>query len=230
MAMKTSLLALIVAVAAVAQVPQPPQPPQPPSDAAEHGVARLSLFQGNVSVRHGDAGEATAAAINAPLVTTDRVVTGDGRAEVQFDAMNMIRLGPSSEVRLSELQYKRYQVQIAEGTITFRVLRDNDAQVEVSTPTVSLRPERAGTYRVTVRPDGTTQLTVRQGAAEIFGPRGSENLAAGQTMEARGTPNDPGVSDCRRNSAGRMGSLELGARSQFSTSFEWAQYEPQCQP
>jgi hypothetical protein len=191
MAMKTSLLALIVAVAAVAQVPQPPQPPQPPSDSAQHGVARLSLFQGNVSVRHGDAGEATAAAINAPLVTTDRVVTGDGRAEIQFDAMNMIRLGASSEVRLSELQYKLYQVQIAEGTVTFRVLRDNDAQVEVSTPTVSLRPARAGTYRVTVRPDGTTQLTVRQGAAEIFGPRGSENLAAGQTMEARGTPNDP---------------------------------------
>jgi hypothetical protein len=174
---------------------QPPQGQVPqagdPGD-AEHGVARLSLFQGNVSVRHGDAGELTAAAINAPLVATDRVVTGDvGRAEVQFDAMNMIRLGPASEVRLSELQYKSYQVQIAEGTTMFRVLRDNDAQVEISTPTVSLRPLRAGTYRILVRADGTTQITVRQGAGEIFGPRGSEPLAAGQTMEARGTPADP---------------------------------------
>jgi hypothetical protein len=185
--MKTSLLALIVAAAALAQAPQDPN-----SDAAQHGVARLSVFQGNVSVRHGDSGEATAAALNAPLMTTDRVETGDaGRAEIQFDAVNMIRLGPSSEVRLSELQYKRFQVQIAEGTTAFRVLRDSDAQVEVSTPTVSLRPERAGTYRVTVRPDGTTEITVRQGAAEIFGPRGAENLAAGQTMEARGTPADP---------------------------------------
>ena len=52
-------------------------------------MARFSLFKGNVSVRHGDAGDLTAAAINAPLVATDRVVTGDvGRAEVQFDAMN----------------------------------------------------------------------------------------------------------------------------------------------
>jgi hypothetical protein len=184
--MKTLSLALIVALAAVAQAPQDSN-----TDAAQHGVARLSVFQGNVSVRHGDAGELTAAALNAPLVTADRVETGDGRAEIQFDAMNMIRLGPSSEVRLSELQYKRFQVQIAEGTTTFRVLRDNDAQVEVSTPTVSLRPERAGTYRVTVRQDGMTEITVRQGAAEIFGPRGSENLAAGQTMEARGTPSDP---------------------------------------
>jgi hypothetical protein len=211
-AMKNFVLALVVAMVVVAQVPQGqfPQGPYPqgpvpqgqvppgqvpqagdPGD-AEHGVARLSLFQGNVSVRHGDAGELTAAAINAPLVATDRVVTGDvGRAEVQFDAMNMIRLGPASEVRLSELQYKSYQVQIAEGTVMFRVLRDNDAQVEISTPTVSLRPLRAGTYRVLVRPDGTTQITVRQGAGEIFGPRGSEPLAAGQTMEARGTPADP---------------------------------------
>ncbi len=199
MAMKNFILALVVATVTLAQAPGPqapgPQGPVPqagdPGD-AEHGVARLSLFQGNVSVRHGDAGELTAAAINAPLVATDRVVTGDvGRAEVQFDAMNMIRIGPASEVRLSELQYKHYQVQIAEGTTVFRVLRDNDAQVEVSTPTVSLRPARVGTYRILVRPDGTTQITVRQGAGEIFGPRGSENLAAGQTMEARGTPADP---------------------------------------
>ena len=219
MAMRNFIPALVLAAMSVAQVPGPqgqfpqgqfpqgqgPQAPFPqgqgpqaqgpqaadPGD-TEHGVARLSLFQGNVSVRHGDAGELTAAAINAPLVTTDRVVTGDvGRAEVQFDAVNMIRMGPASEVRLSELQYKHYQVQIAEGTTVFRVLRDNDAQVEVSTPTVSLRPVRAGTYRIVVRPDGTTQITVRQGAGEIFGPRGSENLAAGQTMEARGTPADP---------------------------------------
>src|SRR5579872_5433265 len=109
--MKTSLLALIVAVAALAQAPQDPN-----SDASQHGVARLSVFQGNVSVLAVSAGEVTAAALNAPLVTTDRVETGDGgRAEIQFDALNMIRLGPSSEVRLSELQYKRYQVQIAEG-------------------------------------------------------------------------------------------------------------------
>jgi len=161
-------------------------------DAPDHGVARLSLVQGNVSIRHGDLGELAPAAINAPLVTTDRVVTGDqGTAEVQFDFTNMIRLGNSSEVRLSQLEFKRYQVQIAQGTTTFRVLRDNDAQVEISTPTVSVRPVRAGTYRISVRPDGITEITVRGGQAEIFGPRGSETLAQGQTMQARGTADDP---------------------------------------
>jgi len=42
-----------------------------------------------------------------------------------------------------------------------------------------------------VRPDGITEITVRAGQAEIFGPRGSEILAQGQTMEARGSADDP---------------------------------------
>ena len=161
-------------------------------DAPDHGVARLSYAQGNVSIRHGDLGELAPATVNAPLVTTDRVVTGDsGSAEVQFDFTNMIRLAVSTEVRLSELSFKRYQVQVAQGTVTFRVLRDNDAQVEISTPTVSVIPMRAGSYRVTVRPDGTGEITVRAGQAEIDGTHGKENLAQGQTMETRGTADDP---------------------------------------
>ena len=100
-------------------------------------------MQGSVSVRHGDAGELTAAVVNAPLTTTDRVSTGDGsRAEVEFDALNMVRLGPSTEMRLSELQYKQYQIQIAQGTVMFHVVHDNDARAEISTPTVLVRPAK----------------------------------------------------------------------------------------
>jgi hypothetical protein len=191
MAMKRSILAVILATAVTTLWAQDPAPADT-GDAPDHGVARLSIVQGNVSVRHGDAGELTAGAINAPLVETDRVVTGDGgRAEVQFDYANMIRLAPGSEVRLSQLQYKQFQVQIAAGTTTFRVLRESDAQVEISTPTISLRPLQPGTYRVSVQPDGMTEITVRDGDAEIFGPKGSESLHRGQTMLARGTPNDP---------------------------------------
>src|SRR5437660_200557 len=104
------------------------------ADAPDRGVARISYMNGNVSVRRGDSGDLIAAAVNAPLTIGDRIVTGDGRAEVQFDSANLIRLGPGSEVRLSELQYHHYQIQVAAGTASFRVLRDSDAQVEISTP------------------------------------------------------------------------------------------------
>ncbi len=160
--------------------------------APEVGVARISLVSGDVSVRRGDTGELTAAEANAPLVEKDHLLTAEGsRAEIQFDYANMIRVGPASEVRLGDLRDGDYLVQVAEGTTTFRVLRDTSALVEISTPTVSVRPQERGTYRVYVRPDGSTQVTVRSGQAEIFTPRGTETLRAGQTMEARGDATNP---------------------------------------
>jgi uncharacterized protein DUF6600/FecR-like protein len=176
-----------------AQAPPPSDQGQDdPADVAEHGVARISLTQGNVSVTRGDSGEQVSSALNAPLVSTDRVLTGDNaRAEVQFDSANLIRIAPGSEVRLGDLQYQRILVQVAQGTATFRVLRDNDVDVEISTPSISLRPLRQGIYRVTVTGDGNTQITVRAGEAEVFSPSGSERLSAGQTMHSRGPASDP---------------------------------------
>lgn len=189
-----TLLVVLLTCAASVWAQQPPQQPLQQDDgyAPEHGVARISLVNGDVSVRRGDSGELSAAALNGPLVVNDHLATGQGgRAEIQFDWGNMIRLGPDTEVRLGELEDRRYLVQIATGTTTFRVLRDSGADVEISTPTVSVRPAEQGSYRVTVFPDGVTEITVRAGRAEIFSPRGTETLTAGRTMEARGTPSDP---------------------------------------
>lgn len=191
--MTRTILAVLLAGTAVVRAQQPP-PQQQDDDgyAPEHGVARISLVNGDVSVRRGDSGELSAAVMNGPLVVNDMLSTGpNGRAEIQFDFGNMIRVGPGSEVRLGELEDRRYLVQVATGTTTFRVLRDSGADVEISTPTVSVRPAEQGSYRVTVFPDGTTEITVRVGRAEIFSPRGTETLTVGRTMEARGTPSDP---------------------------------------
>jgi hypothetical protein len=194
--MKRAMLVGIVAVTMLAQAPSPATPQDLGDDGAspEHGVARLSLIQGNVSVRHGDAGDLTAGVMNAPLLATDRVATGDGsRAEIQFDGLNMVRLNSNTEVRLSELQYKQDQVQVAQGTVMFHVVRDNDVRAEISTPTVLVRPAKAGNYRITVNTDGTSEIGVRSGQAEILGPKGSEFLNSGQTMFARGSASDPEV-------------------------------------
>ena len=173
---------------------QPDFPAEDSGDAPDHGVARLSLINGNVSVAQGDSGELAGAAVNAPVVAGDRVLTGDGsRAEVQFDGVNLIRLAPSTEIRMGDLQYHRYQVQVAQGLVTFRVLRDSDGQVEISTPSISVRPLRQGIYRVLVRPDGTSEITVRAGDAEAYSPRASETLRGGQAMLARGSAYDPEI-------------------------------------
>lgn len=186
--MKARLLSALLLVAVLPLAAQNDEPEEGPG----RGVARISLINGDVSVRRGDTGDLTAAAINAPLVVEDRVLTGAGsRAEVQFDYANILRLAGDSEVRLAELEQARYIVRLASGTITFRVLRDSNADVEISTPSISVRPAKRGVYRISVRPDGSTEVTVRSGEAEIFTPTGSQRLRSGRTMLARGPVSDP---------------------------------------
>src|SRR5262245_30961926 len=43
------------------------------ADDAQRGVARISLINGDVSVRRGDSGDWVAGVINAPLLTADQI-------------------------------------------------------------------------------------------------------------------------------------------------------------
>ncbi len=159
---------------------------------AQRGVARISVMDGQVSVKRGDAGEWVAGIINAPLMSDDSISTApNSRAEVQFDSSNILRVGGNAQVHLATLEAERFQMELAKGTITFRVLRPSTANVEVDTPSISVRPSKVGTYRITVNDAGETQLTVRAGDVEVFTPKGSQWVNAGQSMVARGTSADP---------------------------------------
>lgn len=167
-------------------------PDQPDPEDRNHGVARISLLNGDVSVRRGDSGDFVAGGVNAPLQVQDSIQTGQAsRAEVQFDSANRLRLGENVELRMAELVANRYRVQLARGTTTLSVLPDSTAQTEVDTPSVAVVPSRNGDYRITVLEDGTTEITVRSGEARIESARGEERLMAGQTMMARGSSDNP---------------------------------------
>ena len=49
---------------------------QNPDETPGRGVARISVINGDVSVRRGDSGDLIVAAINSPLVVQDRLITG----------------------------------------------------------------------------------------------------------------------------------------------------------
>ena len=164
---------------------------QDPDD-LQRGVARISLINGDVSVRRGDSGDWVAGVINAPLLADDHISTApNSRAEVQFDSANVLRIGGMTELRLAQLEAGRFQMELARGTVTFRVLRPTNANVEVDTPNVSIRPSKQGSYRITVNEGGETEIAARLGDIEIFTPRGTQAIAAGQMMIARGTPDNP---------------------------------------
>lgn len=169
----------------------------PAGDAAgdqQHGVARLAIVEGQVNVRRADSGALVAGAINAPLVTGDHVQTApDARASVEFDAANAVRLGPNTDLGFADLEYRRYVLQLGAGLIQYRVLSGEDAQVEIDTPAVGLTPLGPGEYRVEVLEDGSTRITVRSGALQMNGPRGSEQITAGRSVLVRGDPADPEI-------------------------------------
>jgi len=183
---RTTLVVLTLSLAAAYQAPAQD------ADSSSRGVARLSLLAGEVSVRRGDAGEVVAAAVNAPLLGDDHVLTGDGaRAEIQFDYAHFARLSSNSELRLADIENQKYLVRLARGAMSFRVLRNNEANAEISTPSIAIRPLKKGIYRVSVLEDGSTEVTVRSGEAEIFTPRGTQKLKSGKTLLSRGDPSDP---------------------------------------
>src|ERR1700721_4655506 len=69
-----------------------PNPGPEPDGQYEPGraVARISILNGDVSVRRGDSGEVVAAAINAPVMADDRLLTSSSSpAEVQVGSANM---------------------------------------------------------------------------------------------------------------------------------------------
>jgi hypothetical protein len=182
----TSILILSAQQDSVSPVDQD-QPDQP-----GQAVARLSVINGDASVRRGDSGDWVAAALNAPLMAGDSVsVSPGGSAELQLDNANFVRIAGDSEIRIAALENGRNQIQVAKGLITYRVLRPSNAQSEISSPSVAVHPLRVAAVRVEVSPDGSTRVTVRRGDVEASTPRGTERIREGNTMIVRGSADDP---------------------------------------
>jgi hypothetical protein len=179
--------------------PAGPNPADAPQDQPGPPVARLSVLNGEGSVKRNGSNDWVAAVVNAPLMAGDAVATGpNGQAEIQLDAANFLRLAGDTEVRLADLsagadpsQVARTQIQVARGLIMFRGLRASGVQTEISTPAVAVHPLGLAAVRVDVAPDGSTRITVRKGEVEASTPQGTEHIREGSMMMVRGAADDP---------------------------------------
>src|SRR5258707_3536377 len=116
---------------------QPDESPQavPPEDRAQpsttqtdQGVARISVIRGDVSTQRGDSGDWSAATLNAPVMSGDRVSTADNaRAELQLDYSNVLRLGSNSQANITSLSKNQIQVQLGQGIAIYVVCKNSDA-------------------------------------------------------------------------------------------------------
>jgi len=181
-----------LAAAAQADDQGPPPDAAAAADAAGPPVARLSVVEGDFSVQRADSSDPVGATVNAPLQQNDYVSTGPtGRGEVEFDGDNVLRIDNNVQMRLIDLDPQHREAQLAEGDLDIRTFHGAEGAVQIDTPSLSVRPEDAGSVRVSVSQDGQTHITVRSGRAQIFWQDGSQELGAGTAIAATGNPDDP---------------------------------------
>jgi hypothetical protein len=157
--------------------------------------ARVSVANGTVAIQRGDSSAAVAAVVNAPVAGGDYVTTGaQSRAELQFDRNAVVRLGENVQLRVSHIDASGRHLQLAAGTIDVRLFHGTDGTNTIDTPSISVIPKMAGTYRISVDADGTTAVTVRAGDADTTTPQGTQSLEPGTTLIASGAAAKPHIS------------------------------------
>ena len=142
-------------------------------------AARLSEADGAVSLQPAGVQEWTAAALNRPLTTGDRLWSDqNSRAELDMGTA-AVRLGSNTGFAFLNLDDRSVQMQLSAGALIVSV-RDiqNGESYEVDTPNIALSLQQPGVYRVEVDDQGTaTAVAVSQGAAQASG--GGQTVAIG---------------------------------------------------
>ncbi|MEO6835012.1 MAG: DUF6600 domain-containing protein [Candidatus Tumulicola sp.] len=159
------------------------------------GVANVSVTQGEVVIVRGDTGTQVAATLNAPLLPGDYISTAaSSRAEVQFDGTSMVRLAQNTQVRFVNLNPGSREVQLASGTTDLAALQSARDSAQIDTPSVTVRANQTGDYRVSVLSNGQTEVTVRSGSATVSSAAGTQTLTPGTTLVAYGSYSNPSIS------------------------------------
>jgi hypothetical protein len=159
------------------------QPENPPGR-----IARLSYLKGNVSFLRAGVNEWSAAALNFPVTTGDRIYT-EKRARAELEAGSATaRLAGSTDLVVTALDDQIMQLGLEQGTLRVTVYQLSSGEtVEVDTPNGSVTFLEPGTCRFDVDPSGNrSDISVYSGAIEITGVGLSQRVEAGQAVRLTG--------------------------------------------
>src|ERR1700722_752656 len=179
-----AVLAMLASIqtASAAATTSTPQPP---------GVARISDAGGNVAITRSDSTQSVAARTNAPLLTSDALSTGaNGRAEVQLDDQTFVRQDSGAQARLAQAGARGNRLQLASGTVELRRFAKDRSSAAIDTPSISVRPQAASAFRVSVR-GGETFVTPTSGRVELVGAHIDRIIQPGNTFVVRGSAAAP---------------------------------------
>jgi hypothetical protein len=180
------------------------------TDVAEQEGAvfgRLRYIEGDITLRRDD--EITSdLVLNDPVTPGDMLTTGEsGRVEIQLADGSIVRLDGGSELVLQSLADSSSQIenttilQLGSGSLIVRAndMDSNEKRFQIDTDTASVFLLSDGQFRIDIRPDGTTAVSSRRGAAEVMAQEVSSIVRSGErTMVKPGRiPGDPAVFNTR---------------------------------
>jgi hypothetical protein len=142
-------------------------------------AAQLSATEGSVSLQPAGVPDWTAATLNRPLTTGDKLWSDqNSRAELDVGSAVM-RLGSSTGFSFLNLDDNTVQMQLPTGALIVRVRDMQAGQIyEVDTPNVAVSLLQPGDYRVEVNGVGdSTVVKVQDGAAQAAG--GGQTVSIG---------------------------------------------------
>lgn len=176
---RLSPLLLLIASSAAAQPDAPP--PEP---------VRIGSFRGDVWIHRGSAREP--AREGSILSTGDRIVSGTrSRAIVQLDPAQWVQVDGTTDLQIVRMEPASHELQLATGSITCH-LRDAAAgELRIGTPGITARVFQEGVYRVSINKRGESEVLAIEGEAEVIAPTGTQPVAAGRKLIARGPASDP---------------------------------------
>jgi hypothetical protein len=175
-------------------------------------VARVSQLVGDVSVQPASVNDFSAAELNLPMTTGDRIYSGPGSmAEIQTGQL-AVRTGQNADMTVTAMTDTLAQFGLAQGSAHLRSYAVSpNATVEMDTPNVAVSVLEAGDIRVDVDPNtDATIVTVLSGQVEVDGNGVQQVLNGGERARFAGSDpvsaqwlNRPGVDQLDRFSRDR---------------------------
>ena len=156
----------------------------PPSE-----VARVSVLLGNVSVEPASVDQFSAAEVNDPLTTGDRIYADVGaNAELQTGLL-AVRIGQQTDLTVTAMTDALEQFGLAQGSVHLRSFTlQQGTTVELDAPNVAVTVLQPGDVRVDVDPNaGITTVALISGQVEVDGNGFRQVLEAGQGLRLEGS-------------------------------------------
>ena len=151
--------------------------------AAEMGMMRLGLIDGDVQIYTSDAGDWAPASINTPVKEEDRLwVPQRGKAEVQVRGNAVIRLAGNTSFDVVSLDDAAAQFYQEKGHSYLNNGRGGLNQIQVDTPLSSVSLDDNAIIMVDVSDDGATEVSVLKGYVYAESRNGKTRVSAGNSI------------------------------------------------